>query len=323
MNGSATGRHFVFVLDDGFTMQAFSSAVEVLRLLERVRPGSGYSYSAASLSGDPVAASNGFRVIPDADVKKVPPRAVIVVVAGVRASQSEEPALASLVRGWARKGHPVWGISSGVVRLAQSGVLNNRRVAAHWEDVSYLRDRHPLIEVSASLFVSDGDVMTCAGGGAASDMMLTVLRRDLGGDIADEIAARLVIDAVRGGRVRQRRALEMRFETRHPVAFAALRLMRANLLPALPITAIARAQGVSERQLERVFAREFGKTPSALYLELRFQDARSEVRDGRRSLTEIAMDHGYSPAGFARSYRRLFGLLPSEDRRKAMSETIT
>lgn len=323
MGQNAAGRHFVFVLDEGFTMQAFSSAVEVLRLLERVRPGTGYRYNALSLSGGPVAASNGFRLIPDLAAEAVPPRAVIVVVAGVRAGHSAEPALAARLRGWARRGHPVWGISSGVVRLAQAGLLDGRRVAAHWEDVAYLRDSHPRVQVTASLFVSDGEMMTCAGGGAASDMMLTVLRRDLGGEIADEIAARLVIDAVRGGGTRQRRALDMRFETRNRVAFAALRLMRANLLPPLPIAAIARAQGVSERQLERVFAREFGKTPSALYLDLRFQDARFEVRDSRRSLTEIALDHGYSPTGFARGYKRLFGLLPSEDRRQAMSGEIT
>ncbi|NDW45349.1 GlxA family transcriptional regulator [Ruegeria sp. PrR005] len=308
------GRHFVFVLDEGFTMQAFSSAVEVLRLVERVRPGSGYAYSAASLSGEPVAASNGFRLIPDFGAAQLPLRSVVVVVAGVRANRSEEPALAALIRGWVRRGHPVWGISSGVVRLAQAGILDGRHVAAHWEDVAYLRDCHPEVKVSASLYLADGSVMTCAGGGAATDMMLGVLRRDLGAEVADEIAARLVIDAVRSGQAQQRRALEMRFETNDPIALAALRLMRANLYSPMRVADIARVQGVTERKLERVFARQFGRTPNALYTELRLTEARAEVQTGRRSLTEIALDYGYGPAGFGRAYKRVFGLLPSQDR---------
>ena len=52
-----------------------------------------------------------------------------------------------------------------------------------------------------------------SGGGAATDMMLWVIARDLGQQLADDIAARLVIDAVRDGRTSQRRVSDMRFET--------------------------------------------------------------------------------------------------------------
>lgn len=315
-------RQFVFVLDNGFTMQAFSSAVEVLRLLERVRPGSGYDYHAVSLRDEAVAASNGFALIPDMKIAEVPARSVIVVVAGADANGTRAPALAAQLRSWARRGNPVWGVSSGVVRLAQAGLLDGRKAAAHWEDVQYLRDIHPLIEVSTSLFVADGDVMTCAGGGAATDMMLNVLRKDLGQEVADEIAARLVIDAVRGGQVNQRRTLDMRYESSNPTVFAALRLMRANLFEPLAIAEIARVQGISARHLERLFERAFGQTPNRIYTELRLEEARQEVLDRRRTLTEIALDYGYAPATFSRVYKRVFGVLPSEDRSAGESEKI-
>lgn len=315
-------RQFVFVLDNGFTMQAFSSAVEVLRLLDRVRPGSGYGYHAVSLQDTEVAASNGFALIPDLRCAEVPARSVIVVVAGADANGNRAPSLAAQLRIWSRRGHPVWGVSSGVVRLAQAGLLDGCKAAAHWEDVQYLRDMHPEIEVSTSLFVRDGEVMTCAGGGAATDMMLNVLRKDLGQEVADEIAARLVIDAVRGGQVHQRRTLDMRYETSNPTVFAALRLMRANLFEPLAIADIARVQGISPRHLERLFEREFGQAPNRIYTELRLEEARQEVLDGRRSLTEIAMDYGYGPATFSRVYKRVFGALPSDDRSCARSDRI-
>ncbi|MEY8842844.1 GlxA family transcriptional regulator, partial [Cribrihabitans sp. XS_ASV171] len=101
-----TEHHFLFALDEGFTMQAFSSAVEVLRLLARIRPGSRLTYGAASLSGGPVRASNGFALIPDTDPGAIPRRAVIVVVAGASANRTEAPDLAAWLRRLARSGHP-------------------------------------------------------------------------------------------------------------------------------------------------------------------------------------------------------------------------
>ncbi|SLN49434.1 HTH-type transcriptional regulator CdhR [Falsiruegeria litorea R37] len=308
-------RNFVFFLDEGFTMQAFSSAVEVLRLVRQLKPGAGFSYSVVALNDAPVAASNGLQLIPDAKIDAVPSHAVIVAVSGAHANRTSAPSFVARIREWSRHGHAVWGVSSGVVRLAQAGMLDDRRVAAHWEDVRYLRQAHEQVLVSAALFFSDGQVATCAGGGAATDMMLWVIARDLGVQVADDIAARLVIDAVRDGRTSQRRVSDMRFETANGAVYAALGVMRANLFTPLTIAEVAETQGISQRHLERLFVQEFNRTPSNVYTELRLEDARLDVLSGRRSLTDIAMDYGYSPATFARNYQKIFGLSPSDDRR--------
>ncbi|MFA3917640.1 GlxA family transcriptional regulator [Ruegeria hyattellae] len=316
---ASSDRLFVFVLDAGFTMQAFSSAVEVLRLLHRVRPEAGLRYKALALTGAPVRASNGFALIPDLDLSEVPPRATLIVVAGAEASKVAAPALVARLRDWARRGHPIWGISSGVVRLAQAGLLTGRSVSAHWEDFAYLRQAFPDIEVTTALFTYDSQVATCAGGSAASDLMLHLVRSEFGSETADEIAARLVIDAVRDGRAPQRRSSEMQFETANHLVFATLRQMRANLFAPLSIARIAGDLGISQRQLERLFVQEFDQSPGRVYAQLRLEDARLDVLSGRRDLTEIALDYGYKPVTFSRVYKRLFGVLPSDDRKRAMS----
>ncbi|MEY8840053.1 helix-turn-helix domain-containing protein, partial [Cribrihabitans sp. XS_ASV171] len=115
----------------------------------------------------------------------------------------------------------------------------------------------------------------------------------------------------------QRRMLDMRFQTSHPVVFATLRLMRDNLFDPLPIARIAEVQNLSQRQLERLFRQEFGQPPSRVYAELRLDHARQEVLAGSRPLTEIALDYGFTPDTFGRVYRRVFGRSPSEDRLRA------
>ncbi|MFC3615798.1 GlxA family transcriptional regulator [Lutimaribacter marinistellae] len=306
--------NFLFLLDEGFTMQAFSSAVEVLRLLARVIQEPAPGYGAVSFSGGPVRASNGFQLVPDTRLDSIPRDATIVVVAGAGASRTNAPGLTGLVRRLARGGHPVWGVSSGVVRLAEAGLLSGRRVAAHWEDVPYLHEHFPDIQVSPSLFEIDGAIATCAGGQAASDLMLWVVGKSHGTEIAEEIAARLVIDVVRDGRASQRRMLDMRYQTVNPTVFASLRMMRANLFEPVPIAWIAESQRVSQRQLERLFDQEFGQPPSRVYARLRLENAREEVIAGHRPLTEIALDYGFTPDTFARVYKRVFGHAPSLDR---------
>jgi len=308
------GIHFVFVVETGFTMQAFSSAVEVLRVARKLGAEDLFSYSVVSLDNESVAASNWIEVLPNLDIDELPKGSIIVAVAGAGADRQPNPTMSGRLRRWAREGHPIWAISSGVVRLAQAGLVDDCTVAPHWEDVPYLKDNHPRVEVSTSLFVSDEKYPTCSGGGAAADLMLNFIARSGSRDLVDEIASLLMIDGVRDGRMKQALPAELRYTTSNKTVFAAMRLMEANSFDALPVQEIARRIGISQRQLERLFKTAFSKTPKAIYQELRLQEARQEVLAGRRSILDIALDYGFEPAVFSKVYRRVFGILPSKER---------
>jgi transcriptional regulator GlxA family with amidase domain len=77
---------------------------------------------------------------------------------------------------------------------------------------------------------------------------------------------------------------------------------------------IADRIGLSQRQLERLFKTEFDLSPAKAYAEIRMAGARQEVIAGRRPLIDIALDYGYNVGTFSKVYRRVFGVLPSEDR---------
>lgn len=92
--------------------------------------------------------------------------------------------------------------------------------------------------------------------------------------------------------------------------------MRDNLRDAAldPLSA-ARAVGLSTRSFYRAFA-ESGQTFSRTLLNLRLAHARALIaREAERSLTEIALDSGFSDsAHFSRSYRAAFGETPRQTR---------
>jgi len=101
--------------------------------------------------------------------------------------------------------------------------------------------------------------------------------------------------------------------------------MRGNAGMPLTIAEIAEAAGCSVRALQIAFHRFRGTTPMQVLQQARLEQARTEMlRAGQRqSLARIAAEHGFSsPTRFAQSFRRTYGVYPSEmlrDRRDALS----
>ncbi|WP_083666516.1 helix-turn-helix domain-containing protein [Saccharomonospora sp. CUA-673] len=88
--------------------------------------------------------------------------------------------------------------------------------------------------------------------------------------------------------------------------------------PGLSAGGIARAVGISERQLSRLFAAAGQSVPQAVQ-SARLDAARRMLADPTHAgtpLAEVAGRHGFaSQAHFSRSYRARFGTTPSRDRR--------
>jgi AraC-like DNA-binding protein len=91
--------------------------------------------------------------------------------------------------------------------------------------------------------------------------------------------------------------------------------MQANAGTPLTIAEIAEAAGCGVRALQIAFQRFRGTTPMQVLQQARLEQARTEMlRAGQtQSLARIAAEHGFSsPTRFAQSFRRKYGVFPSE-----------
>ena len=68
---SSEPTRYGFLLMPEFSMIAFSSAIEVLRMANQLRQQKLYEWPMYTLDGTPVAASNGINVTPDGDINDV------------------------------------------------------------------------------------------------------------------------------------------------------------------------------------------------------------------------------------------------------------
>lgn len=308
---------FAFLLEDQFAMLAFTSAVEVLRQANTLSGQPLYPYRFVSLEDRPMQASNGAVLQMTAAIADLRRSDTLVLVSGGAALDRQDPALSGFLRRAARHGHRIWGVSSGVIRLAEAGLLGDQPVSAHWADMPHLQERFPDIAVASSLFTMGPRVATCAGGSAAADLMLHHIEMTAPAGLAAAISAQMVIDRIRDGRATQQLPTKIRYQSADAKVQLALTLMEAFLADPLQIAQIAEKVGVSQRQLERLFLAEFDRPPSKLYHEMRLERARYDLLVTHRPIIEIAMDYGFSPSNFTKLYKAVFGLTPRDERATA------
>lgn len=315
-------RLFVFYLVPDFTMLAFSSAIEVLRLANAASGAEVYSWRMASADGGKVRASCGLTIDVDASASDER-RALLdmqrpfmaLVCAGGNVEANVDRQLDNWLRESRKRGVAVAGICSGAHVLARAGLLEDRHCTIHWEHFPGFTEQFRGATVNLGLFDADGGVHTCAGGTASFDMMISIIRRDLGDEIVAGICERALVDRVRQSTDRQRLPFARRVGHINPTVARLIEKMEHNLSEPMQIDRLAAASGLSRRQIERLFRTDMGCSPARYYVKLRLERARLLLMQTTIPVVEVAIASGFlSASHFSRCYREAFGCSPQETR---------
>ena len=304
-----------FFLCPRFSMMAFASAIEPLRAANRLSGENLYEWRIFAATAEPVEASNGIAVVPERRFDEIDRFPTVIVCSGIGSERIRDERLFAWLRKLSRRGARLGAISGGAYALARAGLLEDRRCTLHWEHIPGFVEEFPRIDVTDDLFEIDGPVFTCAGGSASLDLMLHLIAGQHGHDLAAAVSEQFIHDRIRESTDRQRMTLRMRLGLSHPKLVAAIGFMEDNLeTPASP-EELARAIGLSSRQLERLFRKYLSRTPARYYLDLRLKRARSLLRQTSMSVLDVAVACGFASAShFSKRYRDLFGRTPRADR---------
>ncbi|MDE0809947.1 MAG: helix-turn-helix domain-containing protein, partial [Alphaproteobacteria bacterium] len=168
---------------------------------------------------------------------------------------------------------------------------------------------------SSDIYEIDRDRVTCSGGTAALDMMLHLIGRQHGQTIANDVSEQFIHDRIREPHDHQRMELRARLGVSHPKLIAVISDMEGNLEEPLSQTELARQATLSTRQLERLFRKYLGATPTRYYLNLRLQRARQLLLQTTMSILSVALACGFvSASHFSKCYRECFGKTPRAER---------
>lgn len=203
-------------------------------------------------------------------------------------------------------------VGSAVFVLPDLALLEGTEVSVHPNFVAALTERTGQPKFLNTAYWSDGKIHSAVGGIAAVQMIIELVRHDLGACTADAVECSLgATDS--NTEIQSREVWNWaRTALADPVVRSSFDEMKSNIECPVGIHQIARRHGLSIRALQRRFMKLFDRTPSQIYQDLRLHHARTLVRQSDMKLIEVGLACGFSSASnFSINFKRKFGQPPS------------
>jgi transcriptional regulator GlxA family with amidase domain len=268
-----------------------------------------------------IRSSSGVRLVPDLVIgDDTETKIDTLLVAGCPNAAEARPDMA--VVEWLRRTAPCarryGSVCSGAFLLAETGLIEGRRVTTHWAVAQQLARHHPAITVDVdAIHVRDGRLRTAAGVTAGLDLALALVEEDLGREVAMKVAAQLVMFFKRPGG-------QMQFSRKGeavPAGRSALqevqRWVAATPAADHSVASLAKRMELSPRHFARLFRSEVGITPAAWVKAVRVTAARRLLEDGQHTPKQVAALCGFADADtLRRAFARHVGVTPADYRKR-------
>ncbi|MEL7115190.1 MAG: GlxA family transcriptional regulator, partial [Pseudomonadota bacterium] len=222
-------RRFVFVLLENFTMLCFASALESLRIANRMANKPLYDWMLLGEGGESVRSSAGTSFKLDGDLVELNRDDTILVCGGIDVQAASTKRVLNWLRREARRGPVIGGLCTAGYTLAKAGLLDGKKATIHWENQDSFTEEFEDVELTKSVFVVDGNRITTAGGTASIDLMLKIIAEDQSEELANLVADQLIYSSIRTDQDTQRLSVPTRIGVRHPKLSQVIQMMEANI----------------------------------------------------------------------------------------------
>ncbi|HUR50394.1 MAG TPA: helix-turn-helix domain-containing protein [Acidimicrobiales bacterium] len=227
------------------------------------------------------------------------------------------PELIDALRTAHDRGARLLSVCSGAFTLAATGLLDGKRATTHWMHAAALAAQYPRVEVDPGvLYVDEGSILTSAGTAAGIDLCLHVVRLDLGAEVANAVARRMVVPPHRDGGQAQFvdvpvPSVEESDALNETMAWAA-----GHLADPLSVQTLAARAAMSPRTFARRFAASTGTTPRQWLIAQRVLLAQRLLETTDDSVDRIAEMCGFGgAAGLRQHFERRVKASPQAYRR--------
>jgi len=262
-------------------------------------------------------AESGVLFQPHTSLRNAPPIDTLIIPGGVgtRLGKAGET-IARWISNRASGIRRIASVCTGIYALAPTGLLDGREVTTHWRFAADVRQRFPKLKVDHNaLFLRDGPFYTAGGITASVDLALALIEDDYGSRVALAVARELVVYLKRSGGQKQY-SEPLEFQINATDRFSDLATwMLEHLRSDLSLDALAKRVCLSPRHFARRFKQAFGATPAAFVENIRLDEARRRLTEGRQTIEGVATSVGFgSDDAFRCAFQRRFGVKPSSYR---------
>jgi len=308
-------KRFVFVLIENFTLLSFSSALDALRIANRMSGKNLYEWIFIGENEEVVSCSAGTQFKLDNSLIELHRDDTLLLCGGTQIQESTTKKLIGWLRREARRGLVIGGLCTAAYPMAKAGLLDGKKATIHWENQDSFAEEFLEVELTKTVFVCDGNRYTTAGGTSSIDLMLKIIADEHGEELANAVADQMIYSSIRTDQDTQRLSVPTRIGVRHPKLSKVIQMMEINIEEPISPSILARDVGMSTRQLERLFRRYLDRSPKRYYMELRLQKARNLLMQTDMSVINVALACGFaSPSHFSKCYRAHYDTTPYRER---------
>lgn len=266
---------------------------------------------------------NGIPVVPDVSLAE-DPEGDILVLPELWLGPDEDikgryPELMNWIRNRYRKGAMLYAACSGVIMLAETGLLDGCEATSHWGYQDLFRKQYPKVRCrpEPNLVFADrgGRIVTAGGTTSWHDLAIHIIARHASPGEALRIAKVYLLKLHGEGQLPYASLVR-----NDPHADAVVRScqewLRQHFTEADAIARVIALAKVPERTLKRRFKTATGSTLIEFLQNLRVEHAKTLLESTETPADEISAAAGYEDASFFRRlFRRSTGLTPGQYRR--------
>jgi transcriptional regulator GlxA family with amidase domain len=226
--------------------------------------------------------------------------------------------------GWLRAVHEdgalVCSACSGVLLIAETGLLAGRTVTIHPAYESTFRDNYPDVGLALhEVLVTTGEREELVMSGASAswhDLVLYLVARHVGPTAAQAVVKFMLLQWHADG---QGPYVPFHAASDHGDAIVAeaQAWLRTSYAVAAPVAQLVERSGLPERTFKRRFTRATGYSPIEYVQRIRVEEAKRRLERTAEPVDDISYTVGYEdPASFRRLFKRITGVTPGAYRRK-------
>jgi len=275
-------------------------------------------------AGPSVATASGLPIDPHRTIDTLDRTDIVIIpsmmVEGGEWKTGRYPALVRWLSRMHAGGAMLCSACSGVLLLAETGLLDGREATIHWAYARTFTRSFPdvRLQLQKVLVVAGERGQFVMSGGSASwhDLVLYLVARHAGPTAAQAISKFMLLQWHADGQAPYV-VFEAPLDHGDAAVLGAQKWLGEHYSVAAPVEEMVRRSGMPSRSFKRRFTQATGHSPIAYVQHLRVEEAKRRLERTDAPIDEIGWNVGYEdPAFFRRLFKRLTGITPGAYRRK-------
>lgn len=267
------------------------------------------------LTTEPVVYDGFFSVRPDASIETVA-RTDLIIIPAVNGAGRDVIAANERFLPWIveryRGGAEIASLCVGAFLLAATGLLDGKKCTTHWSSAGEFRQLFSSVRlVPHSIIVDETGIYSSGGALSFWNLLLYLLEKYTDRDTALFASKLFEIDI---GRTSQSPFLIFSGQKDHrdELVRRVQEYIEANSRRKVSVEQLSERFAVSRRNLERRFKQATGNTVLEYIRRAKIEAAKKLLEAGRKNVTEVMYEVGYSDTkAFRIAFRRITGMPPT------------